>query len=314
MGELKDRLAKIPREDGRWLLETLPGSLWRASQTARLHQLLTDFDFMQAKLAECGVQALIEDYNLAMSSDVLLNPEQTETLQLIAGTLRLSAHVLASDTTKLAEQLLGRLLSFENPEIVALLEQGKQWRGKPWFCPLTANLTPPGGPLIRTLTGHSSWVNAVAIAPDGKRAVSASDDNTLKLWDLETGTELATLTGHSDDVNAVVIAPDGKRAVSASDDKTLKLWDLETGTELATLRGHSDWVRAVAIAPDGKRAVSASEDETLKLWDLETGTELATLTGHSGSVKAVAITPDGKRAVSASDDNTLKLWDLERGT
>ncbi|MDT9210837.1 MAG: WD40 repeat domain-containing protein, partial [Limnospira sp. PMC 1254.20] len=314
MGELKDRLAKIPREDGRWLLETLPGSLWRASQTARLHQLLTDFDFMQAKLAECGVQALIEDYDLAMSSDVLLNPEQTETLQLIAGTLRLSAHVLASDTTKLAEQLLGRLLSFENPEIVALLEQGKQWRGKPWFCPLTANLTPPGGPLIRTLTGHSSWVNAVAIAPDGKRAVSASDDNTLKLWDLETGTELATLTGHSDDVNAVVIAPDGKRAVSASDDKTLKLWDLETGTELATLRGHSDWVRAVAIAPDGKRAVSASEDETLKLWDLETGTELATLTGHSGSVKAVAITPDGKRAVSASDDNTLKLWDLERGT
>ncbi|MDT9195436.1 WD40 repeat domain-containing protein, partial [Limnospira sp. PMC 1245.20] len=314
MGELKDRLAKIPREDGRWLLETLPGSLWRASKTARLHQLLTDFDFMQAKLAECGVQALIEDYNLAMSSDVLLNPEQTETLQLIAGTLRLSAHVLASDTTKLAEQLLGRLLSFENPEIVALLEQGKQWRGKPWFCPLTANLTPPGGPLIRTLTGHSSWVNAVAIAPDGKRAVSASDDNTLKLWDLETGTELATLTGHSDDVNAVVIAPDGKRAVSASDDKTLKLWDLETGTELATLRGHSDWVRAVAIAPDGKRAVSASEDETLKLWDLETGTELATLTGHSGSVKAVAITPDGKRAVSASDDNTLKLWDLERGT
>ncbi|MDT9201351.1 WD40 repeat domain-containing protein, partial [Limnospira sp. PMC 1042.18] len=195
MGELKDRLAKIPREDGRWLLETLPGSLWRASQTARLHQLLTDFDFMQAKLAECGVQALIEDYDLAMSSDVLLNPEQTETLQLIAGTLRLSTHILASDTTQLAEQLWGRLLSFENPEIVALLEQAKQAQKKPWFRPLTTNFTPPGGPLIRTLSGHSDDVNAVAIAPDGKRAVSASGDNTLKLWDLETGTELATLTG-----------------------------------------------------------------------------------------------------------------------
>ncbi|EKD09504.1 hypothetical protein SPLC1_S190050 [Arthrospira platensis C1] len=313
MGELKDRLAKIPREDGRWLLETLPENLWRASKTARLHQLLTDFDFMQAKLAECGVQALIEDYDLAMSSDVLLNPEQTETLQLIAGTLRLSTHILASDTTQLAEQLWGRLLSFENPEIVALLEQGKQWRGKPWFCPLTANLTPPGGPLIRTLTGHSSGVWAVAIAPDGKRAVSASY-KTLKLWDLETGTELATLTGHSREVNAVAIAPDGKRAVSASGDNTLKLWDLETGTELATLTGHSDWVNAVAIAPDGKRAVSASDDKTLKLWDLETGTELATLRGHSVWVRAVAIAPDGKRAVLASDDNTLKLWDLERGT
>ncbi|MDT9205827.1 MAG: WD40 repeat domain-containing protein, partial [Limnospira sp. PMC 1236.20] len=75
--------------------------------------------------------------------------------------------------------------------------------------------------------GHSNRVEAVAIAPDGKRAVSASSDKTLKLWDLETGTELATLTGHSWSVNAVAIAPDGFRAVSASMDKTLKLWDLE---------------------------------------------------------------------------------------
>ncbi|MDT9226857.1 MAG: WD40 repeat domain-containing protein, partial [Limnospira sp. PMC 1279.21] len=70
--------------------------------------------------------------------------------------------------------------------------------------------------------------------------VSASEDETLKLWDLETGTELATLTGHSGSVKAVAITPDGKRAVSASDDNTLKLWDLERGTELATLTGHSD--------------------------------------------------------------------------
>ena len=170
------------------------------------------------------------------------------------------------------------------------------------------------GTELATLTGHSNSVNAVAIAPDGKRAVSASGDYTLKLWDLERGTELATLTGHSRSVNAVAIAPDGKRAVSASSDQTLKLWDLETGRELATLTGHSSWVRAVAITPDGKRAVSASSDQTLKLWDLETGRELATLTGHSRGVRGVAITPDGKRAVSASWDTTLKLWDLETGT
>ncbi|MDC0840406.1 hypothetical protein POG23_22350, partial [Limnoraphis robusta] len=186
-----ERLNKLYPEKRRYALEEIPKHLVNTAQTARLHQVLTDFDFMQAKLAECGVQALIEDYDLAMSSDVLLNPEQTETLQLIAGTLRLSAHILASDKTQLAEQLWGRLLSFENPEIVALLEQAKQAQKKPWFCPLTTNFTPPGGPLIRTLTGHSDWVNAVAIAPDGKRAVSASDDFTLKLWDLETGTELA---------------------------------------------------------------------------------------------------------------------------
>ncbi|MEB3829420.1 WD40 repeat domain-containing protein, partial [Phormidium sp. CCY1219] len=175
----------------------------------------------------------------------------------------------------------------------------------------------------------------VAIAPDGKRAVSASDDQTLKLWDLETGTELATLTAHS---FYGVAAWDWKRAVSASDDETLTPHDAETvswgdiffasdetltphdaetvswddilfasGNETPDLSfafftftpfstGHgSGSVSAVAIAPDGKRAVSAS-DTTLKLWDLETGTELATLRGHSAWVNAVAITPDGKRA------------------
>jgi WD40 repeat protein len=369
MGELKDRLAKIPREDGRWLLETLPGNLRDTAQTARLQQLLTDFDFMQAKLAEFGVQALIEDYNLAMSSDVLLNQEQTATLQLIAGTLRLSAHILASDTTKLAEQLLGRLLSFvdppqpplekgglssskktdpsqpllekgglssskktdppqpllENgglssplfkggqggsPEIVALLEQAKQGQKKPWFRPLTANLTPPGGPLIRTLTGHSESVTAVAITPDGLQAVSASEDETLKVWDLARGQELHTLTGHSNSVNAVAITPDGFQAVSASEDKTLKVWDLARGQELHTLTGHSRSVSAVAITPDGKQAVSASEDKTLKLWDLATGEVLATFTGEYG-MGLCAVAADGVTVVAGDESGGVHFLRLE---
>ncbi|MEB3830228.1 NB-ARC domain-containing protein, partial [Phormidium sp. CCY1219] len=70
------------------------------------------------------------------------------------------------------------------PEIQALLTQAKQWQEKPWFRPLTPSLYPAGGALLRTLTGHSARVNAVAITPDGTGAVSASDDNTLKLWDL----------------------------------------------------------------------------------------------------------------------------------
>ncbi|MDT9242355.1 MAG: WD40 repeat domain-containing protein, partial [Limnospira sp. PMC 1261.20] len=68
------------------------------------------------------------------------------------------------------------------------------------------------------LSGHIVCVIAVALEPELKCGVSASDDKTLTLWDLETGTELATLRGHSDWVIAVAIAPDGKRAVSASED------------------------------------------------------------------------------------------------
>ncbi|MGA8027723.1 MAG: hypothetical protein WB992_11300, partial [Bryobacteraceae bacterium] len=68
---------------------------------------------------------------------------------------------------------------------------------------------------------------------DGKRAVSASWDSMLKVWDLENGRELRTLEGHSSWVNSVAVTADGKRAVSASDDHTLKVWDLERGICLA---------------------------------------------------------------------------------
>jgi WD40 repeat protein len=86
------------------------------------------------------------------------------------------------------------------------------------------------------LKGHSGIVTGVAVTPDGKRAVSASADKTLKVWDLETGRVLRTLQGHSDSVPGVAVTPDGQRAVSASHDKTLKVWNLDTGLLIATFR------------------------------------------------------------------------------
>ena len=118
----------------------------------------------------------------------------------------------------------------------------------------------------------------MAVTPDGRRAVSASEDKTLKVWDLESGRELRTLEGHSAWVDGVAVTPDGRRAVSASYDKTLKVWDLESGRELRTLEGHSAGVTGVAVTPDGRRAVSASYDNTLKVWDLESGAVLAGFT------------------------------------
>ncbi len=91
---------------------------------------------------------------------------------------------------------------------------------------------------MRTLKGHGDGVRAVAVTPDGRRAVSGSDDRTLKVWDLEQGALLATLEGHGDGVMAVAVTPDGRRAVSGSNDRTLKVWDLEQGPLLATLEGH----------------------------------------------------------------------------
>ena len=84
--------------------------------------------------------------------------------------------------------------------------------------------------------------------PDGRRIVSASDDKSLKLWDVATGACLATLKGHSESVWSVAVFPDGRRIVSASWDKTLKVWDVATGECVATLQGHSFFVRRAASA------------------------------------------------------------------
>ncbi|MGI0498347.1 NB-ARC domain-containing protein, partial [Limnospira platensis] len=207
----------------------------KAGELEVLRGLLWDFAWLQGKLEATDTRSLLADFEA-------VGEDEDRALRVLEGAIRLSSHVLDQDKTQLAGQLLGRLLSFvESPqayryfwekipvvgrylpkyaapqqqnakgatvgEIEQLLNQAQQWQDKPWFRPLTANLTPPGGPLIRTLSGHSSVVTAVAIAPDGKRAVSASRDNTLKLWDLEQGRELATLSGHSGSVNAVAIAP-----------------------------------------------------------------------------------------------------------
>ena len=131
--------------------------------------------------------------------------------------------------------------------------------------PRFGSFTAPGGPLLRTLAGHAGPVMAVAVTPDGRQAVSASDDTTLKVWDLASGTELRTLAGHAVRVTAVAVTPDGRQAVSASDDTTLKVWDLASGAELRTLAGHGLGVQAVAVTPDGRQAVSASRAGAVQL-------------------------------------------------
>jgi tricorn protease-like protein len=114
-------------------------------------------------------------------------------------------------------------------------------------------------------------------------AVSASDDKTLKVWDVEKGRELRTLQGHSDVVRGVALSANGRLVVSASDDKTLKVWEVVSGRELCALVGHSDWVRGVAVSSDGRLAVSASADRTVKVWDVVTGTLLANFTCDAGA-------------------------------
>ena len=282
----------------------LPYHLTGAGDRPRLRELLLDYRWLSARLAEGDTAAAIADYGLA--------PDDPE-LRLVGGAIQLSAHILAADDMQLAGQLTGRLLDHPEPGIQALLAQAAASAPRPWLRPLTPSLAAPGGARLRTLEGHTSGVNSMAILPGGRRAVSASDDKTLILWDLETGKRLRTLVGHTLWVSSVAVLPDGRRAVSASWDGTLMVWDLESAERLRTLAGHTAGVLSVTILPDGRRAFSASWDNIVMVWDLDTGERLRTLEGHADTVWAVAVLPGGRQAVSASDGNTLIVWDLDTG-
>ncbi len=82
--------------------------------------------------------------------------------------------------------------------------------------------------------GSSSYRRQTTITPDGRHALSVSDDCMLKVWDLDNGQELGTLSGHTDGVYRVAVTPNGHYALSASDDHTLRVWDLESRRVLAT--------------------------------------------------------------------------------
>src|SRR5438067_1945372 len=95
-----------------------------------------------------------------------------------------------------------------------------------------------------TLSDHSGIIVVLTITADGLRALSGSEDGTIKQWNVASGKELHALQGHTESVK-VVVTPDGLRALSGSEDATLKVWDLTSGPELYTSRHHTGPVNTV---------------------------------------------------------------------
>ncbi|MBS1809642.1 MAG: hypothetical protein JST84_15890 [Acidobacteria bacterium] len=165
----------------------------------------------------------------------------------------------------------------------------------------------------QTLIGHENGVISVAFIGDGKTLASSGWDGKIKLWDVQSGKELATFSGHTNEVRSVAISRDGKTLASGSSDHTVKLWDIQSRKELATFSGHTNIVESVVFNAENKIIASSSWDHTIRLWDVQSGKELATLSGHTGPVYSVTFSGDGKLLASGSGDRTIKLWDVQSG-
>ncbi len=190
------------------------------------------------------------------------------------------------------------------------------------------------GALVARLQGHSDVVTDCALSRDGRWLLSASSDETVKLWDVATASLQRTLvrtaqasgagtaapaegqadratpgggTGHSAAVLGCAISADGRLALSASADQTVVVWDLSDGRPLQVLRGHAAAVNACAFSSDGRWVAAGGSDGTLRLWDLASGEQRA-VAAHRQAVTACAFAADGKHLVSASADGTVRVW------
>jgi len=146
-----------------------------------------------------------------------------------------------------------------------------------------------------------------------RKALAGTENNTIKIWNLNTGAETGCLTGHEDLVSSVAFSPDGRRVLSGSFDGTMRLWDVANTQEIRRFQRHTGWVTCVAFCPDGRRAIAGYYDWSIRLWDLETGDELHCFDGHHGTVTSLAVSPDGHSFLSGSFDCTMRLWDLDGG-
>jgi WD40 repeat protein/serine/threonine protein kinase len=160
------------------------------------------------------------------------------------------------------------------------------------------------------LRGHTNSVVDTVFSPDGEQILTASYDNSVRLWDASTGKELRQFNGHVSAVRSAIFSPDGKQVLTASHDKTARLWEATTGKELLQFAGHMGMVIGAVFSPDGKRVLTASADNTARLWDAAKGKELRLIKGCTDGVTVAVFSPDCEQVLTVSNDYTARLWDL----
>ncbi|NUS29772.1 MAG: WD40 repeat domain-containing protein [Streptomyces sp.] len=148
----------------------------------------------------------------------------------------------------------------------------------------------------------------MTFSPNGHTLATASDDRTVRLWDIRTGST-RKLDGHSDVVTSVAFSPDGDTLASGSWDYTVRLWDVTSGKLRTALPGQSQTVDSVAFSPNG-HTLTTGGDSDVHLWNATSGAPQATMIGHylGGWVISAAFSPDGHTLATADSDYAVRLW------
>lgn len=151
---------------------------------------------------------------------------------------------------------------------------------------------------------------SAVFSKNGALVATGSEDQSVRVWDANTGSEQLRVKCEAGPANSVTFTPDDARLIFACGSKA-EVVDARTGKSLFELAGHTDEVSSVAVSADGSRIVTGSDDHTARVWDAASGALVAVLAGHTGPVSGVAISADGGLAVTASADATAIIWNVK---
>ncbi|PVU94695.1 hypothetical protein BB560_005918 [Smittium megazygosporum] len=198
-------------------------------------------------------------------------------------------------------------LEQKNDELQKIIDQGVV-RG-----PAKSLDALPQAPAKFSFSQHRAPITRTCFHPQYNVLATASEDMSIKLWDVETGEFERTLKGHTKSVHDISFDPSGRYLASCSSDLTIRIWDSQNDYKnIRTLYGHDHSVSSVCFLGADKLA-SASRDKTIKIWEFNTGYCIKTITGHAEWVRYISPSEDLKYLVSASNDQTVRLWDTNTG-
>jgi len=169
------------------------------------------------------------------------------------------------------------------------------------------------GAKLLEFEAHPEPISTMAVSPTTNVIATGAgySDQTIKLWNAESGEAIGELTGHKSWISGLAFSPDGTLLASSSSDQTIRLWDTKSWAPVATLRGHEDELYCLAFSPDGRRLISGDKDGSVRLWQIPLAKRPSAVSVLPGTWGTLAISPDGRRLVTVGEDYVL--WDLDTG-
>jgi len=162
-------------------------------------------------------------------------------------------------------------------------------------------------------TGNTAQLKFAKFSPDGRFALSISEDVSFRLFDVQSGKELRDFKGHVDLIQSAEFSQDGKRILTASVDQTARIFDVITGQEISIFKGHLGKLNSAVFSPDGKTILTSSDDNTSRIFEIKSGKELKIFNNHSDAVQKAIFSPNGMLVVTASFDRTAIVHNVITG-